>query len=149
VAVDAKEASGDARPRRRGPVIVSLLVGVIFAGAGIACRQPATQVPAEPAHGELLGGFEPDQLNVILVTIDTLRADRLSCYGSSLVETPHIDRFAAEGVRFENAASTVPFTLPAHTSIMTGTYPPRHGVRENVGYVVEDGAATGATRRVS
>ncbi len=123
-------------------MLAALAAGVLLAGAGIACRRPATPAPAEPAQFELLGGVEPDQLNVILVTIDTLRVDRLSCYGSTLVETPQIDRFAAEGVRFENAASTVPFTLPAHTSIMTGTYPPRHGVRENVGYTVEDGAAT-------
>jgi arylsulfatase A-like enzyme/Flp pilus assembly protein TadD len=76
--------------------------------------------------------------NVILITLDTLRSDRLSCYGSKLVETPNIDAFAAEGVRFTNAASTVPLTLPAHASIMTGLYPTGHGVRENVGYVLDE-----------
>ncbi len=86
--------------------------------------------------GRLLAGASTDRPPVILITIDTLRADRLSSYGSDRVETPHMDRLAAEGVRFANASSTVPFTLPAHSSIMTGLYPPSHGVRENVGYVL-------------
>ena len=60
--------------------------------------------------------------------------------------TPHIDRLAAEGVRFANASSTVPFTLPAHSSIMTGLYPPSHGVRENVGYVLGADRTTLAER---
>jgi arylsulfatase A-like enzyme/Flp pilus assembly protein TadD len=84
----------------------------------------------------------PRALNVILITLDTLRSDRLSCYGSDIVDTPNIDAFAAEGVRFTNAASTVPFTLPAHSSIMTGLYPPGHGVRENVGYVLDERSPT-------
>jgi len=75
--------------------------------------------------------------NVVLVTIDTLRTDRISCYGSDRLDTPNIDRFAEEGVRFTNAATTVPFTLPAHSSILTGLYPPGHGVRENVGYTID------------
>ena len=86
--------------------------------------------------GRLLAGASTARPPVILITIDTLRADRLSSYGSDRVETPHIDRLADEGVRFANASSTVPFTLPAHSSIMTGLYPPSHGVRENVGYVL-------------
>jgi choline-sulfatase len=117
-------------------------IGLALATLALACRRSEEKVPSAPTRAELLGGIEPSQLNVILITIDTLREDRLSCYGSTWVETPNIDRFANEGVRFEYAASTVPFTLPAHTSIMTGTYPPRHGVRENVGYVVEEGSAT-------
>ncbi len=80
----------------------------------------------------------PAAINVVLITLDTLRSDRLSCYGSDTVDTPNIDAFAAEGVRFTNAASTVPLTLPAHASIMTGLYPPGHGVRENVGYVLDE-----------
>ena len=80
--------------------------------------------------------------NIILVTIDTLRSDRVSSYGSTTVDTPVLDGFAREGVRFTNAASTVPFTLPAHTSILTGLYPPGHGVRENVGYTVNEELTT-------
>lgn len=85
-----------------------------------------------------LAGIAPEELSVVLITIDTLRADRLGCYGSTTVQTPHIDRLAEEGALFTNAATTVPFTLPAHSSLMTGTYPPYHGVRENVGYQLGD-----------
>ena len=95
---------------------------------------------------QLLGGASTEQPSVILITIDTLRADRLSSYGSDRVATPHMDRLAAEGVRFANASSTVPFTLPAHSSIMTGLYPPSHGVRENVGYVLAPELVTIAER---
>lgn len=95
---------------------------------------PPATVPTD--IGRLLAGASTARPPVILITIDTLRADRLSSYGSDRVETPHMDRLAAEGVRFDNASSTVPFTLPAHSSIMTGLYPPSHGVRENVGYVL-------------
>jgi len=89
-----------------------------------------------PIATEVVVGASRSDLNVVLITIDTLRSDRLSCYGSQRVETPVMDAFAREGVLFANAASTVPFTLPAHTSILTGLYPPGHGVRENVGYTV-------------
>ncbi len=69
--------------------------------------------------------------NLLLVTIDTLRADRLGCYGYSGAETPRIDALASRGVRFENAQSVAPITMVAHTSLMTGTIPPHHGVRDN------------------
>lgn len=95
-----------------------------------------------PTWEELAGEVATDRLNVVLVTIDTLRADRLSSYGSEQVATPHMDRLAREGVRFSNAATTVPFTLPAHCSIMTGAYPPFHGVRENVGYSLDEATPT-------
>ena len=85
-------------------------------------------------------------LNLVLVTIDTVRADRLPAYGYTGIATPALDTIAREGVRFANAATTVPFTLPAHSSILTGAYPPRHGVRENVGYVLAGGTPTLAER---
>lgn len=72
--------------------------------------------------------------NVVLFTLDTLRADRLGCYGYQGVETPAIDALAAGGVRFAHAVTPVPMTLPSHASIMTGTYPPTHGVRDNGTY---------------
>ena len=72
--------------------------------------------------------------NLILITADTLRADKLGCYGNDSVATPHIDRLAASGVLFENAATVTPLTLPAHSSIFTGTYPTYHGVRDNGGH---------------
>ena len=79
---------------------------------------------------------------MVLTIVDTLRADRLSSYGSARVETPHMDALATEGIRFTNAASAVPFTLPAHGTIMTGTYPPYHGVRENVGCYLDESVPT-------
>ncbi len=80
--------------------------------------------------------------NVILITMDTTRADRLGCYGFRNVETPTIDGFASRGIRFERCISTTPLTLPAHTSIMTGTVPPFHGVRDNGGFIVPPGIET-------
>ncbi len=85
-----------------------------------------------------MGDLAPGDWNVVLITIDTLRADRLGCYGYADIETPHLDRLAGEGIVFEKAVTTVPFTLPAHSSIMTGAYPPIHGVRENVGYALDE-----------
>lgn len=74
--------------------------------------------------------------NILLVSVDTLRADRLSCYGYRRNSTPAIDRWAREGIRFEHAYSEYPLTLPAHSTLLTGTLPIRHGVRENVGFVL-------------
>jgi arylsulfatase A-like enzyme/Tfp pilus assembly protein PilF len=69
--------------------------------------------------------------NVLLITLDTTRADRLGCYGYPAGLTPNIDGVADRGVLFERAYSTVPLTLPSHSSMMTGLYPPEHGVRVN------------------
>jgi arylsulfatase A-like enzyme/cytochrome c-type biogenesis protein CcmH/NrfG len=82
--------------------------------------------------------------NVVLITIDTLRADALGCYGGAAA-TPALDRLAAEGVRFDFAHAHSVLTLPSHTSILTGEYPFRHGVRDNSGYRVAPGARTIAT----
>jgi len=75
-------------------------------------------------------------LNVILITIDTLRADYLSCYKKGTAHTPHLDRLAAEGVLFERCIAQTPFTLPSHTTILSGTYPLYHRVRDNGGFRV-------------
>jgi len=72
--------------------------------------------------------------NILLISVDTLRADRLSCYSYRANRTPAIDRWAAEGIRFERAYSEYPLTLPAHSTLLTGTYPLYHRVRENVGF---------------
>lgn len=80
--------------------------------------------------------------NVILITVDTLRADRLGCYGYKLIETPNMDRLAAEGARFSTAVAQVPMTLPSHCTILTGTYPTFHKVRDNVGYRLDDSMTT-------
>ncbi len=74
---------------------------------------------------------------VIVVSIDTLRSDRLPIYGSKRIETPAIDALAKEGIVYERAYSQVPLTLPSHTSILTGQFPVDHGVRDNTGYLFE------------
>ncbi len=76
---------------------------------------------------------------IILISIDTLRADHLPAYGYRALETPAIDRLARDGVVFERAYSHVPLTLPAHTSILSGLLPFEHGVRDNVGFLVRPG----------
>jgi choline-sulfatase len=70
--------------------------------------------------------------SILIVTIDTLRADHVGAYGSTAGATPGIDAFAREGILFENAITPAPLTLPAHTSILSGYFPFRTGVRVNV-----------------
>ncbi len=70
------------------------------------------------------------QPNVVIITVDTLRADHLGCYGYKQIRTPNIDTLAADSVRFERAYTPVPVTLPAHTAIFTGTYPLLSGMHD-------------------
>jgi arylsulfatase A-like enzyme len=79
---------------------------------------------------------------IILVSIDTLRADRLPAYGYGKIQTPAIDELARNGVVFDNCYSHVPLTLPSHTSLFTGLLPPVHGVRNNIGFRVAAGTRT-------
>jgi choline-sulfatase len=74
---------------------------------------------------------------IILISIDTLRADRLPAYGYAKVRTPAIDALAADGVLFERAYAHVPLTLPSHASMLTGRLPFEHGVRDNVGFALK------------
>lgn len=69
--------------------------------------------------------------NVVLVSLDTVRRDRIRCYGYDKIDTPVIDRLAREGIRFDQAVSPVPMTLPGHATMLTGLNPPRHGARVN------------------
>jgi arylsulfatase A-like enzyme len=84
--------------------------------------------------------------SVVLISIDTLRSDRLPAYGHEAVATPSIDRLAAESVLFERAYSHYPLTLPSHASIFTGLLPPRHGVRDNKGFRLREEHSTLAER---
>jgi len=77
-----------------------------------------------------LHGAAKPQPNVVVITIDTLRADHLGCYGYKQIRTPNIDALAAESARFERAYTPVPVTLPAHTAIFTGTYPTLSGMHD-------------------
>jgi arylsulfatase A-like enzyme/Flp pilus assembly protein TadD len=91
-----------------------------------------------PESGETEGTTTPrTEMNILLITIDTLRADHLSCYGSKTVATPTMDALAARGVRFAQAIAQVPLTAPSHASILTGTYPQIHKVRDMGGFVMD------------
>jgi arylsulfatase A-like enzyme len=96
-------------------------------------RSPALVLALALSVEPVAGAVRRD-LNVLLITIDTVRADRLGCYGYAAAGTPNLDRLAAEGVRFANAYAQVPLTLPSHCSIMTGTYPVDHFVHNNGTY---------------
>jgi arylsulfatase A-like enzyme/Tfp pilus assembly protein PilF len=82
------------------------------------------------------------RLNVLLVTVDTLRPDRLGCYGYPRIETPNLDRIARQGVLFENAVAPAPLTAPSHASMMTGVYPTVHKVRNTGGFVLSPSQPT-------
>jgi arylsulfatase A-like enzyme/tetratricopeptide (TPR) repeat protein len=84
-------------------------------------------------------------LNVLLISVDTVRTDHLPAYGNARIETPAISKLAREGVRFTNAYTTVPLTLPAHASILTGLQPFTHGVRDNGGFYLDASRPTLAT----
>src|SRR5580704_4746449 len=84
----------------------------------LAALPAPAQTPAKPP------------LNVVLITIDTLRADHLGCYGYKQIKTPNIDGLAADGVRFDRAFAVVPVTLPSHSSMLTGTYPMLSGMHD-------------------
>jgi arylsulfatase A-like enzyme/Flp pilus assembly protein TadD len=77
-------------------------------------------------------------LNVILITIDTLRADHVSAFGGNRASTPVLDALAAEGARFDHCVSQVPLTLPSHVSILSATYPLYHQVRDNGAFLVPE-----------
>src|SRR4051812_48876737 len=97
---------------------VCLGIGLIVAIAGIGYRS--------------LGQPKPKmKMNLILVTLDTTRADHLGCYGYEAALTPILDGLAQRGVLFERAYTPAPFTLPAHASIHTGLYPFQHGLFNN------------------
>ncbi len=122
-------------PRRKNikPERVVLLLSVVLTIFLIALFVLIFVRPRQQSFSRLRGGRD---FNFILITIDTLRADRIGCYGFRQVETPAINSFASRGVKFERCIATTPLTLPSHTSILTGTLPLFHGVRDNGGFIV-------------
>jgi len=116
------------------------LIGWLYVVALLALSscQPSKQksVPASEGVPPLR------RLNLVLVTIDTLRPDRLGCYGHSQIETPNLDKVAQLGVLFENAVSQAPLTAPSHASMLTGMYPTVHKVRDTGGFVLPSSHTT-------
>jgi len=88
----------------------------------------------------------PARASVVLITLDTTRADHLGCYGAKGAATPVIDAAARGGARFTQAVSPVPLTLPAHASLLSGRVPRRHGVRDNAGFALDAGVPVLAER---
>ena len=84
--------------------------------------------------------------NLVLITMDTTRADHLGAWGYTLAHTPNLDALAARGTRFSRVDTAAPITLPSHTTILTGLYPPRHGVRDNGTFVLSPKIETLAKR---
>lgn len=111
-------------------------------GAAIAALVGVAGVGAAWQYGWLPAGREARSRSVLLISIDTLRADRLGSYGYAAAATPALDGLAARGLRFARAATTVPLTLPAHASLMTGTFPAFNGVRDNGSFYAEDRLTT-------
>jgi choline-sulfatase len=112
----------------------ALVVAVATAATAWWLRSRPVRTQTGVELGTLTGGGSRDRLNLVVVTLDTIRADRFGAYGATDVETPALDALAAEGVLFEQAVSVAPLTLPAHSSIFTGKFPPEHGVRDNGGF---------------
>ena len=106
-----------------------MVAGILIVSALFWVRTPSI-LPSALARGSAAG------FNVLLITLDTTRADRLGCYGYTRAETPVLDALAADGIRFDDAVSPVPITLPAHATIFTGLAPPNHGARNNGEYVL-------------
>ncbi len=116
---------------REGSTRVLRVLGLCaLGGLALACnRVETTAAPSPaPAAAQEANGPKPD---VLFVTIDTLRADHVGAYGADFARTPTLDSLAAAGVRFETAIAATPITLPSHATLLTGTRPPRHGVRHN------------------
>ncbi len=113
------------------------------AAIALACGSALAACAGPGSDGRLESGLAPP--NVVLISIDTLRSDRLPAYGYDGVDTPAIDRLAADGVLFERAFTHVNVTLPSHVSLFSGLLPPQHGVRDNVGYRLGDAVPTLAT----
>ncbi|MEM9597239.1 MAG: sulfatase-like hydrolase/transferase [Acidobacteriota bacterium] len=107
---------------------------LLVAASMVACGSPE-DIDGTPAGTSGPGAGEGPP-PIILISIDTLRSDRLPAYGYDAGETPAIDAFRRDAVLFERAFSPVPLTLPAHVSMLTGMLPPDHGVRDNLGYAV-------------
>src|SRR5687768_8620483 len=124
------------------PIFAAALALALAAGWLFFVRGRDVRTPSGSALGRLPVGVAPDRLNVLLITLDTTRWDRLGAYGDGAAVTPNLDRLAGEGVLFEQAIASAPLTLPAHSTIFTGLLPPRHGVRDNGGYVLDARHAT-------
>jgi len=102
-------------------LFIFILIGIIFAD-----------------YSFLISKTKEKNFNILLITIDTIRPDRLSCYSTKYLKTPRIDALAAKGALFDRAIAHNPMTLPSHVNILLGTTPPYHGVHQNSNSIVAE-----------
>jgi len=137
-------------------VLVAALVAAVLWRSRASKPAPHPAAPATEMAKALPGGVRMPEYapvtaprfagaNVVLISVDTERRDHLAPYGAKL-ETAAASRLAREGVLFERAVAHIPLTLPSHSSIFTGLYPPHHGVRDNAGFVLGKDVTTLAER---
>ena len=123
---------------------------LVVVALGVAAWRALSTAPVTTAGGASLGalprGVAPGDLNVVFITIDTTRFDAMGYAGAAGNPTPTIDGLARDGVRFDNAVASVPLTLPSHSTMFTGVLPPKHGVRDNGGFVLDPKHVTLAER---
>lgn len=133
---------------RRNTSHVLLACGALLSACGGASEEatPARNTPATEAHGASLAQLGAtgiaDGYDLLLVTLDTVRADHLGCAGYASAQTPTIDNLAAHGVRFEQAIAPAPITLPSHSTLLTGLDVLEHGVRNNGTFALDDSHET-------
>ena len=121
---------GEGGPKGRVRGVFALFLAIAL----LSCHRPEKPAAA-PAKTD----------DIILITIDTLRADSVGFAGNTRVKTPFLDRIASEGVVFSNAHAHNVVTLPSHVNILTGLYPYQHGVRDNAGFKLDPKHETVAT----
>ena len=120
-------------------LVVALVAGCAAFGQAASTSpsqtklQPRSGIPRSGTPQDSAARFKRTRPSVILITIDTLRADHVGCYGAQTVKTPTLDALAHDGVVFERAISQVPLTWPSHAVILTGTYPFQNGVQDFTG----------------
>jgi len=141
-------------PRRRGGASLrAIVLAVPLVAAAVYWARPSLLLTQDArSRRDFRRRIEPLQgsdWNLLLVTLDTTRADRLGCYGYASAATPVMDELARGGVLVRNAYCQTPLTLPSHASLFTGLYPKSHGVRDNGGFFLKPGAFTlaGALRQ--
>jgi choline-sulfatase len=136
----SKEGKASKGRKTLAAIAFGLLL-LVAAGWWWTSHAPTVRV-GDADLGALPAGVRPSDLNLVVITLDTTRADRIGAYGDSSGATPIIDRLARDGVVFEHAVAPAPLTLPAHSTLFTGMDPPFHGVRDNGGYILEAGRLT-------
>jgi choline-sulfatase len=114
--------------KHRAPLHAAIVIALLLLSGWLPARQTRPKPP-----------------NLLIITIDTLRADHLECYGYKLIRTPRINALAVDGILVDKAYSPIPLTLPAHASLFTGTYPVFHGVRDFSGSTLSRERTTLAT----